>query len=94
MAQKLVARPQEPTEVGAVVRWEKSWGDPDTTEGVYQYAAISDGEGTWYTTQDPRRTGKNTGTGRPRRDKILPSTWDELLDRIGERHWETLELLD
>lgn len=83
MAQSLVARPVEPTGEGAVVRWEKAWSS-DSPEG-YQYAAIHDGDGTWYTTQDPRRTGKN---------KILPSTWDELLAVIGERNWNTLELLD
>ena len=83
MAKSLVAKPQEPTEEGAVVRWEKSWTN-SPSEG-YLYAAIHDGNGTWFTTQDPRRTGKN---------KILPSTWDELLDTIGEKNWPTLELLD
>jgi hypothetical protein len=84
VAQSLVAKPQEPTQEGAVVRWEKSWSDGDGNDG-YQYAAIHDGDGTWYTTQDPRRTGKN---------KILPSTWDELLEKIGQHNWDTLELLD
>lgn len=83
MAQSLVARPVEPEGgEGTVVRWERSWSS-DQPEG-YVYAAITDGEGTWYTTQDPRRTGKN---------KILPSTWDELLAAIGEQNWNTLELL-
>jgi hypothetical protein len=82
VAQSLVARPIEPEGEGTVVRWEKSWGDPGTPN--YQYAAINDGDGVWYVTQDPRRTGKN---------KILPSNWDELLAAIGEKNWPTLELL-
>jgi hypothetical protein len=84
VAKSLVAKPQEPTQDAAVVRWSK-WGD-------YTYASIKGGsdsdnpEGAqWYTTQDPRRRGGN---------KILPSTWDELLAAIGEHNWDTLELLD
>lgn len=77
MAKSLVAKPQEPLEDAAVVRWTK-WNE-------YDYASISDGTGTWYTTQDPRLTGKN---------KILPMSWDELLLRIGEQNWSSLEQLD
>lgn len=77
MAQSLIAMPVEPTGgEGTVVRWSKWDG--------YLYASINDGDGVWYTSQDPRRTGGN---------KILPGTWEELLDKIGQQNWPTLELL-
>jgi hypothetical protein len=84
VATSLAARPQEPSDDAAVVRWNKVWNCT-----AYTYAAIrgedNPGGALWYTTQDPRLSGKN---------KILPMTWDELLDRIGERNWSSLELLD
>jgi len=73
--------PQEPKGVGTVVRWTKWSG--------YTHASILGkvnvvGDGVWFTTQDPTRTGGN---------KILPSTWDDLLSQIGERNWSSLEVL-
>jgi hypothetical protein len=88
VAQSLVAKPIEPAGPNVVVRWSK-WGTGD--ESGYAYASIKGGDDSdnpggalWYTTQDPRRKGGN---------KILPGTWDELLASIGERNWNTLELL-
>lgn len=74
--------PAEPHGEGTVVRWSK-W------EGGYQYASIRGkndvyGVGVWFTTQDPNRTGGN---------KILPLSWGELLSKIDERNWNTLEVL-
>lgn len=74
--------PAEPKDEGTVVRWTK-W------EGGYQYASIRGkndflDNGVWYTTQDPQRTGGN---------RILPMSWNDLLTRIGERNWDTLEVL-
>lgn len=76
-------RPEEPTEIGSVVRWAK-WN------GGYLYASIRGkndafDSGIWYTTQDPTRTGGN---------KIDPMRWPDLLDKISEHNWNTLEVLD
>lgn len=84
MAQSLMAKPVEPNFDGAVVRWSK-WGAGTADARVdYTYASIRTPDGVWYTTQDPRRTGGN---------KILPLFWEELLAKIGEKNWNTLELL-
>jgi hypothetical protein len=48
----------------------------------YSYAAIKVGD-EWYLTQNPNRP----------QDRKLPKTWDELLDFVGERNWETVEVL-
>jgi hypothetical protein len=81
VAKSLVTKPIEPVDPGAVVRWTKWDG--------YTYASIRGEDNPqgayWYTTQDPRRSGGN---------KIIPLLWDELLDRIGQQNWNTLELLD
>jgi hypothetical protein len=50
----------------------------------YSYAAIRTPDGTWFTTQDPRRYGDQ---------RIFPMTWADLLDWLGERNWSSLELL-
>jgi hypothetical protein len=74
-----VSKPVEPTasiEAPNVVRWSKFDG--------YSYASIQTPDGTWFTTQDPDRYGKQ---------RIFPVSWDDLLAVIGERNWSTLELL-
>lgn len=73
--------PSEPDGVGTVVRFTKWDG--------YHYAAIRGkddafGKGVWYFTQDPTRSGGN---------KMLPKNWVGLLDTVGERNWDTLEVL-
>lgn len=89
VAQSLVAKPVEPAGEGVVVRWRKWGAAVDTVDSGYTYASIkgadNPGGALWYTTQDPRRAGGN---------KIVPLPWDELLEKIGERSWPTLELLD
>lgn len=92
VGQALVARPVEPTADNAVVRWFKWGNSTQAADQGYVYASVKGGSDAdnpqgalWYTTQDPRRSGGN---------KILPATWDDLLDQIGERNWPSLELLD
>ena len=73
--------PVEPDEEGTVVRFTKWDG--------YHYAAIrgksnQSGDGIWYFTQDPTRTGGN---------KMNPGTWRLVLETVGIRNWDTLEVL-
>jgi hypothetical protein len=69
--------PEEPTEVGSVVRFSKyNFG--------YTFAAIKVPNGLWYITQDGRRTS---------RQGHAPKTWGELLTWIGERNWHRIEVL-
>ena len=42
------------------------------------------GEAVWYITQDGSRSS---------RQGHAPKTWDGLLDWIGERHWDSIEVL-
>lgn len=50
---------------------------------AYSYAAIRVGDH-WYVTQDGTRTS---------RQGVAPLAWDELLEWIGERNWDTIEVL-
>lgn len=79
--------PLEPAN-GSVIRFAKY-------HGVYQFAAIRvdrvvgdlTGGATmayWYVTQDGSRSSRQ---GRP------PMQWDALLDWIGERNWDSIEVL-
>lgn len=49
----------------------------------YQFAAIKIGDG-WYVTQDGSRSS---------RQGYSPKAWSELLTWIGDRNWETIEVL-
>jgi hypothetical protein len=71
--------PDEPIEYGTVVRFRKF-------NQSYTYAAIkvpTVGGTVWYLTQNPTRT----------QDRKAPKSWDELLDFIGERNYDTIEVL-
>ena len=77
------ATPDEPQADRAVIRFKK-YG------GRYDYAAIRTADGNpfqeskWYVTQDGTRSS---------RQGIAPKTWAELLEWIGERNWDRIEVL-
>lgn len=75
-------RPAEPAGDNRVIRFAK-YGN------TYSFAAIKVGSGLgqpalWYVTQDGSRTS---------RQGHAPKTWDALLDWIGARNWDKIEVL-
>lgn len=50
---------------------------------AYSYAAIRVGDH-WYVTQDGTRTS---------RQGVAPLAWDDLLEWIGDRNWDSIEVL-
>lgn len=78
----LAQRPVEPVEKDAVIRFRKY-------DQQYSFAAIAAGKNTfghklWYITQDGSRTS---------RQGHAPKLWMDLLQWIGQRNWDTIEVL-
>lgn len=71
------SRPQEPEAEGSVIRFRKY-------NGCYSFAAIRTPNGSWYITQNGSRS--------PRQGHA-PKGWDALLDWIGVRNWDAIEVL-
>jgi hypothetical protein len=82
------ARPVEPEFTASVVRFQKfdySWAAIKVGGSIAEYIRTGRADaGRWYVTQDGSRSA---------RQGIPPKTWSELLEWIGERNWDTIEVL-
>jgi hypothetical protein len=80
-------RPDEPSGTSTVIRFQKfdyTWAAIKVGGSIGDYIRTGQPEARWFVTQDGSRTA---------RQGVPPMKWDDLLDWISQRNWNSIEVL-